>query len=81
MFEGFAVGSRISWLRNTTFWEMFFMGLVFALITPIGMAIGLGVIRRVCLFLFYPLLPFSFFSKLLLQFPSSYLLNFNKTVF
>ncbi|VVT46902.1 uncharacterized protein SAPINGB_P001444 [Magnusiomyces paraingens] len=46
MFEGLAVGARISGIRNASMVEMIIMGTVFALITPIGMAIGLGVINK-----------------------------------
>lgn len=46
MFEGLAIGTRISGLRNTSLTEMCLMALIFALITPIGMAIGLGVLNK-----------------------------------
>lgn len=46
LFEGIALGSRIAQLENTTFWMKFIMGSVFAVITPIGMAIGIGVLSQ-----------------------------------
>ncbi|KAI5803508.1 zinc/iron transporter [Peziza echinospora] len=48
MFEGLALGSRISLLppSSSTFTSKFLMGGAFALITPIGMAIGLGVLNK-----------------------------------
>lgn len=48
-FEGLALGARIATLPRTTarFWPTkFVMAMAFALITPIGMAIGLGVIHE-----------------------------------
>jgi zinc transporter 1/2/3 len=44
-FEGLALGSRIAELTDSTLPQKFVMALVFALITPLGMAIGLGVIN------------------------------------
>lgn len=46
IFEGIALGSRIAQLENTSFWTKLVMGLVFAVITPIGMAIGIGVLSK-----------------------------------
>jgi len=45
MFEGLALGARIAALNNTKTFSKLLMATVFALITPIGMAIGLGVIH------------------------------------
>lgn len=45
MFEGLALGARIAALVKTKTVNKLLMGTVFALITPIGMAIGLGVIH------------------------------------
>ncbi|KAL6234528.1 hypothetical protein BDW75DRAFT_251418 [Aspergillus navahoensis] len=44
-FEGLALGARIALLPGRTFPTKAIMGGVFALITPIGMAIGMGVIH------------------------------------
>lgn len=46
-FEGLALGARVALLPSRVrFWPTkFFMALAYALITPIGMAIGLGVIH------------------------------------
>lgn len=44
-FEGLALGARIALLPGSIFASKFIMGLAFSLITPIGMAIGLGVLR------------------------------------
>ncbi|KAL8873663.1 MAG: hypothetical protein Q9198_006990 [Flavoplaca austrocitrina] len=44
MFEGLALGVRISHLTTTTMLKKLLMGSAFALITPLGMAIGLGVL-------------------------------------
>ncbi|KAL4817427.1 ZIP zinc transporter-domain-containing protein [Aspergillus spinulosporus] len=44
-FEGLALGARIALLPGRTFPSKAIMGGVFALITPIGMAIGMGVIH------------------------------------
>jgi zinc transporter 1/2/3 len=44
-FEGLALGSRIAELGHATLQNKLLMALAFALITPIGMAIGLGVIN------------------------------------
>ena len=48
MFEGFALGTRIAALPRSTTTRLtkLIMAAVFALITPIGMAIGLGVLDR-----------------------------------
>lgn len=47
MFEGVALGSRISGLGNVaTFWEKALMCFCYAITTPIGMAIGLGVLSK-----------------------------------
>ncbi|KAI1932216.1 high-affinity Zn(2+) transporter zrt1 [Ophidiomyces ophidiicola] len=43
MFEGLALGSRIAEVAETTLSVKLIMATMFALITPIGMAIGLGV--------------------------------------
>jgi zinc transporter 1/2/3 len=44
-FEGLALGARISLLPNTALWPVkFLMAFLFTLITPIGMAIGIGVL-------------------------------------
>lgn len=45
MFEGLALGVRISHLTTTTMLKKLLMGSAFALITPLGMAIGLGVLN------------------------------------
>lgn len=44
-FEGLALGARIAVLPGAIFPSKAFMGAAFALITPIGMAIGLGVLH------------------------------------
>jgi zinc transporter 1/2/3 len=45
-FEGLALGARISLLPNTAmFPKKFLMAAAFTLITPIGMAIGIGVLN------------------------------------
>ncbi|KAL4886903.1 ZIP zinc transporter-domain-containing protein [Aspergillus karnatakaensis] len=44
-FEGLALGARIALLPGRTFPSKAIMGGIFALITPIGMAIGMGVIH------------------------------------
>ncbi|KAL4864756.1 ZIP zinc transporter-domain-containing protein [Aspergillus spectabilis] len=44
-FEGLALGARIATLPGRTFPTKAIMGGVFAIITPIGMAIGMGVIH------------------------------------
>lgn len=45
-FEGLALGSRIALLARTPIWPTkFLMGLAFAMITPVGMAIGLGALN------------------------------------
>jgi zinc transporter 1/2/3 len=46
VFEGLALGSRIAQLENTTTLAKISMGVVFAFITPIGMAIGIGVLSK-----------------------------------
>ena len=43
-FEGLALGSRIAELTETSMRAKLLMSTAFALITPIGMAIGIGVI-------------------------------------
>ncbi|KAF3893997.1 Zinc-regulated transporter [Trichophyton interdigitale] len=45
MFEGLALGSRIADLANTNISTKLVMSSIFALITPLGMAIGLGVLH------------------------------------
>ncbi|USW48516.1 Putative zinc/iron permease [Septoria linicola] len=44
-FEGLALGARVALLPGAIFPSKFLMGLAFALITPIGMAIGIGVLN------------------------------------
>ena len=44
MFEGLALGVRISHLSSVSLLKKLLMGSGFALITPLGMAIGLGVL-------------------------------------
>lgn len=44
-FEGLALGARISLLPGSIFPWKFAMAIAFALITPIGMAIGIGVLN------------------------------------
>lgn len=44
-FEGLALGARIALLPGAIFPAKFFMALAFALITPVGMAIGIGVLN------------------------------------
>ena len=47
MFEGLALGARIAMIPTTRLWPgKFLMGLAFALITPLGMAIGIGVLNQ-----------------------------------
>ncbi|KAL8815225.1 MAG: hypothetical protein Q9223_005617 [Gallowayella weberi] len=45
MFEGLALGARISNLSSVNLGKKLLMGSAFALITPLGMAIGLGVLN------------------------------------
>lgn len=45
-FEGLALGSRVAELQYTSMLHKCVMGGAFALITPIGMAIGLGVLEK-----------------------------------
>ena len=46
-FEGLALGARIALIRTARMWpEKLLMGLAFALITPIGMGIGIGVLNQ-----------------------------------
>lgn len=45
MFEGLALGSRIADLANTNISTKLVMSSIFAVITPLGMAIGLGVLH------------------------------------
>ncbi|OCF30861.1 hypothetical protein I316_07494 [Kwoniella heveanensis BCC8398] len=42
-FEGLALGARIALLRTVSRVKQFLMGMAFTLITPIGIAIGIGV--------------------------------------
>ncbi|OJJ64233.1 hypothetical protein ASPSYDRAFT_38918 [Aspergillus sydowii CBS 593.65] len=44
-FEGLALGARIALLPGRTFPTKAIMGAAFALVTPVGMAIGMGVIH------------------------------------
>ena len=48
MFEGLALGTRIALLppNSTSLLTRYFLALAFALITPIGMAIGIGVLHN-----------------------------------
>ena len=46
MFEGIALGARIAELKDTKFYVKLVMAAVFAIITPIGMAIGIGVLNQ-----------------------------------
>lgn len=47
MFEGLALGARIAMIPSTRLWPgKILMGLAFALITPLGMAIGIGVLNQ-----------------------------------
>lgn len=49
-FEGLALGARIALLSNSVmrfgFWSKIIMASAFALITPLGMAIGIGVLNQ-----------------------------------
>ncbi|KAL8685840.1 MAG: hypothetical protein Q9224_005648, partial [Gallowayella concinna] len=45
MFEGLALGARISNLSTVSLGKKLLMGSAFAIITPLGMAIGLGVLN------------------------------------
>ncbi|KAL8725764.1 MAG: hypothetical protein Q9166_007164 [cf. Caloplaca sp. 2 TL-2023] len=45
LFEGLALGSRISNLSTISLYKKLLMASAFALITPLGMAIGLGVLN------------------------------------
>ena len=45
MFEGLALGARISSLTGFSLVTQLLMALAFALVTPVGMAIGLGVLN------------------------------------
>ncbi|KAF3483871.1 zinc/iron transporter protein [Arthroderma uncinatum] len=45
MFEGLALGSRIAELPKTGISTKFIMAAIFSIITPLGMAIGLGVLH------------------------------------
>ena len=47
MFEGLALGARIALIRTARLWpEKILMGLAFAIITPLGMGIGIGVLNQ-----------------------------------
>lgn len=46
MFEGLALGSRIAPMKNTSLSIKLIMAAIFALITPIGMAIGIGTLKN-----------------------------------
>lgn len=46
MFEGIALGARIAELQDTRFFIKLIMAAIFAIITPIGMAIGIGVLHK-----------------------------------
>lgn len=46
MFEGIALGARIAELKNTELVIKLIMAAIFAVITPIGMAIGIGVLNQ-----------------------------------
>lgn len=46
LFEGLALGSRIAPMKNTKLLTKLLMALGFTLITPIGMAIGIGVLNK-----------------------------------
>ena len=45
MFEGIALGARLSSMKNSRLIIQLVMALAFALVTPVGMAIGLGVLN------------------------------------
>lgn len=46
MFEGLALGSRIAELKDAKLLSKLLMASVFAVITPIGMAIGIGTLKK-----------------------------------
>ena len=46
MFEGVALGSVIAQLKGTSYFKKSLMASAFALVTPIGMAIGVGVLEH-----------------------------------
>lgn len=46
IFEGVALGSRIAELRMVSIWTKLAMGAGFAVTTPVGMAIGTGVLNQ-----------------------------------
>ncbi|CCH41120.1 Zinc transporter 7 [Wickerhamomyces ciferrii] len=46
MFEGLALGSRIAELEKTSMLNKLIMAFIFTIITPIGMAIGIGVLSK-----------------------------------
>ncbi|CAK7902475.1 hypothetical protein CAAN1_16S03994 [[Candida] anglica] len=46
MFEGLALGSRLTKLVNISFLWKSTMAILFSIITPIGMAIGIGVLHK-----------------------------------
>lgn len=45
-FEGVALGTRIAELQKVNIWIKILMGLIFAITTPLGMAIGTGVLQK-----------------------------------
>lgn len=45
-FEGIALGARIAELSTISLWTKVAMGVLFALTTPVGMAIGIGVLNK-----------------------------------
>lgn len=45
MFEGLALGARISSIKEIGLLTQSLMAVAFALVTPVGMAIGLGVLN------------------------------------
>lgn len=46
MFEGIALGTRIAELTAVSIWTKLLMGAIFAITTPVGMAIGTGVLKQ-----------------------------------
>ncbi|CCE79795.1 Piso0_002886 [Millerozyma farinosa CBS 7064] len=45
-FEGVSLGSRIVEMKRVKLWVKLVMALIYAIVTPLGMAIGIGVIHK-----------------------------------
>lgn len=43
VFEGMALGSLVAVMKNATFCKYLVLGILYPLVTPLGMAIGIGI--------------------------------------